>query len=209
MVRRRRPSWGLMKSNDDGSSEQANQAWQADARLAQAAGKGDAAAQRDLLARAMPFVMQAVRPLLAMPQHREDVVQASLLAILQSAMRFEGRSSLGTWVTRIAMRTALRHTHKERALVPCDVVEPTLVGSHEQRSLEELPRRVADYLSCLPADQGQALLLRYCLDYTVDEIAEATDASRNTVKYRLKEALSTFRRRVRRDLARGGKRHDL
>jgi RNA polymerase sigma factor (sigma-70 family) len=68
--------------------------------------------------------------------------------------------------------------------------------------------RLSDYLDQLPLQQRVAIVLRHGLDYTVDEIADATATSRNTVKYRLKEALSTIRRLVRRDLAMRGKRHD-
>lgn len=197
-----------MKGTDDPSSARDRDPWEADARLTHAAAKGDPAAQRELLRRALPVVRRTVWHLLGRSQDTEDAIQATLLAVLHSLGRFEGRSRLDTWVTRIAIRTTLRLAEKQRALVPVDMPEsePTLPTS--RGAFEELPRRVSEYLAYLPPVQRVAVVLRHGLDYTVDEIAEATEASRNTVKYRLKEALATIRRLVRRDLTTRGRRHD-
>jgi RNA polymerase sigma factor (sigma-70 family) len=60
----------------------------------------------------------------------------------------------------------------------------------------------------LPEPQRVAVVLRYGLDYSVNEIAQATETSPNTVKYRLKEALAKMRRLVHRDRALRGDRHE-
>jgi RNA polymerase sigma-70 factor (ECF subfamily) len=48
----------------------------------------------------------------------EDVVQETLLAVLQGVDRFEGRSSLKTWMFRILTNRAKTAAHKERRCRP-------------------------------------------------------------------------------------------
>jgi RNA polymerase sigma-70 factor (ECF subfamily) len=48
----------------------------------------------------------------------EDVVQETLLAVLQGVHRFEGRSSLKTWMFRILTNRAKTAAHKERRCRP-------------------------------------------------------------------------------------------
>ncbi len=196
-----------MKKPDEPSSAQ-REPWDAGAKLARAAARGDRDAQHELLRSALPVVRQTARQLFGRSQDTDEAIQATLLEVLRSATRFEGRSSLKTWVTRISIRTMLRLAEKQRALVPVDMLEPEPSSPPESGASEALPARLSDYLDQLPLQQRVALVLRHGFDYTVDEIADTTATSRNTVKYRLKEALSTIRRLVRRDLAMRGKRHD-
>jgi RNA polymerase sigma-70 factor (ECF subfamily) len=131
-----------------------------------------------------------------------------MLAVLRNAPRFRGHSSLATWVTRIATRVTLRIVKKQRALVPVENAESIPAVSPIENSADELPRPVLEYLDRLPDPQRVALVLRYGLDHSVDEIAEATKASRNTVKYRLKTGVATMQRLVRQDLTVRGRRND-
>jgi RNA polymerase sigma-70 factor (ECF subfamily) len=196
-----------MKKPDDPLSAQ-REPWDAGAKLAREAARGDRDAQHELLRCALPVVRQTARRLFGRSQDTEEAIQATLLEVLRSSGRFQGRSSLKTWVTRISIRTMLRLAEKQRVLVPVDMLEPEPIPPPERGASEALPVRLSDYLDQLPLQQRVAIVLRHGLDYTVDEIADATATSRNTVKYRLKEALSTIRRLVRRDLAMRGKRHD-
>ena len=189
-------------------SARQGQSWDADAKLTQAAARGDTNAQRELLQRALPVARRTARYLLGRSQGLDDAVQATLLAVLRSAPRFQGRSSLITWVARIATRTTLRLAQKQRALVPAGALDVIPAPDLAEGKSDEIPRRVWEYLEQLPQPQRVAIVLRYALDYSVDDIAEATESSPNTVKYRLKEALAKLRRLVRQDLAIRGARHD-
>ena len=177
------------------------QSWDADARLIHGAAQGDTSAQCELWRQALPVARRTARCLLGRSQDLDDAIQASLLAVLRSAPRFHGRSSLNTWVTRITTRTTLRLVQKQRGLVPLEAVEVVYTPESVTARGEELPRKVWEYLEQLPELQRQAIVLRHGLDYSVGDIAEATESSPNTVKYRLKEALAKMRRLVRRDLA--------
>lgn len=173
--------------------------WEADAKLVRATAAGSKSAQRELVERALPVARRTARYILRNSQDVDDAVQASLLALLEGAARFRGESSLGTWVTSITVRTALRQAQRQRtALAAAD----SPIDSERPKDESNLmARRTWQYLEQLPEPQRIAVVLRYGLDYRVDEIAEETESTRNTVKYRLKEALAKLRRLVRRDLA--------
>ena len=203
------PAPALTGTGSCGPASTARKAsWEADANLIQAAGSGNARAQRELLQRALPVARRAARCLLGRSQDVDDAVQATLLAVLDSAPRFQGRSSMSTWVTRIATRTTLRLAQKQRTLVPVEELNALATSDPEERRADEVPRRVWEYLTQLPQPQRVALVLRHSLEYSVDDIAKATETSPNTVKYRLKQALARIRRLVRQDLAVRGTHHE-
>ena len=68
---------------------------------------------------------------------------------------------------------------------------------------EGLPRAVAEYLADLPETRRTALVLRHALGYSIEEVAELTGVSPNTVKDRLLAAREQVRKHVRRDIATG------
>jgi RNA polymerase sigma-70 factor (ECF subfamily) len=190
------------------SSARHPEQWDNDAKLARAAARGDNDAQRKLCQCALPVARHTARHLMGRDQDVEDAIQATLLEVLRSVPRFRGQSSLATWVARIATRTTLRLAKKRSDLVPTEALESLPAPSRTDSRADELPRPVTEYLARLPDPQRVALVLRYGQDHTVDDIAEATGCSRNTVKYRLKKALATIQRLVRQDLAILGTRND-
>lgn len=174
----------------------------------QAAASGDTTAQRELLRRALPMARNTARRLLGRSQDEDDAVQATLLAVLLSARYFRGQCSLASWVIRIGTRITLRLVSKQRAFAPVESVDWAPAPSPTESRTDDLPRPVSEYLDRLPKPQRVAIVLRYGQDYAVDDIAEATGTSRNTVKYRLKTAVATIRRLVRQDRTVRGRRND-
>ena len=47
------------------------------------------------------------------PQDAEEVTQETFISACKNIQNFEGRSSLGTWLHRIATNTALMHLRKQ------------------------------------------------------------------------------------------------
>lgn len=177
-----------------------------DARLAHQAATDPTA--RDVIARRLgPRVQRICRSLLRSPHDSEDAAQLALLEIVRAAPGFRGESSLEAWADRIAVRTAIRVARERRlasvrtegGVEPDDLPEP--IASTE--AAEGLPRSVLAYLADLPEARRTVLVLRHAMGYSVQEIAEHTGVSVNTVKDRLLSAREQVRRMVRRELSVG------
>lgn len=175
------------------------------------AGQGEPQAQTWLLTRVLPRVRRIARTFLSSPADADDAAQIALLEILGSAATFRGEAGVEGWAGRIAVRATLRYIATERRgrklVTPeadADLEEPEAPAS--ARSSEALPRHVREYLGELPEAQSSVILLHHALDHSVDEIAELTCVSPDTVKSRLRLGLSALRKRIRQDLAIGRRR---
>jgi RNA polymerase sigma-70 factor (ECF subfamily) len=134
----------------------------------------------------------------------EDATQSILIEFLNSAAGVRGESLLG-WADRIAARTAMRHARQRRVRATqsephadLDTLGRTGVDSFPEH---EIPRPLVQYLAALPEARRVVLVLKHVMDYSIDEIAELTQTSPNTVKDRLLHAREQMRRLIRRDLS--------
>lgn len=161
---------------------------------------------RDAIARRLgPRVRRLASSLLRSAHDAEDAAQLALLEIVRSAPGFRGESTLESWADRIAVRTAIRiardrrlaSVRTEAAVEPDDLAAPDLPGG----AGEALPRSILAYLDELPEARRTVLVLRHAMGCSVQEIAETTGVSVNTVKDRLLAARDQVRKMVRRDLA--------
>lgn len=89
-----------------------------DARLVEALRRGDETAFAWLLDRYDAPLRRLARTYVATPAIADDVVQETWLAVITGIGRFEGRSSLKTWLYRILMNVARSRGVKERRVVP-------------------------------------------------------------------------------------------
>ena len=63
--------------------------------------------------------MVRVRAYVASREAAEDVVQDAWLGVIQGLDRFEGRSSLKTWMFRIVINRAMARGGREARNIPC------------------------------------------------------------------------------------------
>ena len=160
----------------------------------------------DTCARLRPRIARIAQALLRHTADAEDATQASLMEILRCADSFRGDGSFDGWADRIAVRTTLRLARQRRVRgLRVDEAEPdSLAAEPPDASFREgLPRAVAEYLADLPETRRTALVLRHALGYSIEEVAELTGVSPNTVKDRLLAAREQVRKHVRRDIATG------
>jgi RNA polymerase sigma-70 factor (ECF subfamily) len=73
-------------------------------------------------------MLRLARSFVSTPDSAAEVVQDTWLAVLQALDRFEGRSSLRTWVYRILVNTAKRRAARERRNVPMSSLGPADTG---------------------------------------------------------------------------------
>ena len=143
----------------------------------------------------MDRVQRLSRSLLQNNADASDASQASLLEILKSAGTFRGESSLERWADRIVVRTALRAAAKRRAdgAAIWGDVETAVMAASDPTVM------VREYLERLSEPARTVLVLRHGFEYSIEEIAELTGVSPNTVKDRLLRAREAIRRIIRRE----------
>jgi RNA polymerase sigma-70 factor (ECF subfamily) len=144
----------------------------------------------------------------------EDALQEALVRAWRGMDRFEGRSSLRSWLYRVATNVCLDEVERRpRRALPVDFgpsadphdspgaplvesvwVEPYADAAldYEQRETVELAFVAA--LQHLPPNQRAALILREVLGFSAREVAETLDttvASVNSALQRAREAVET------------------
>ncbi|RYZ07605.1 MAG: RNA polymerase sigma factor [Myxococcales bacterium] len=131
----------------------------------------------------------------------EDATQSIFLELFQSLPSFKGDNLL-PWADSIAVRTAVRHARSRRVRTARDAsVDPEeLVAEAQAPADHRVPRAIIEYLGELPETRRVALVLRHVMGYSVEEIAELTEVSPNTVKDRLHQARMQVRKTLRREL---------
>lgn len=157
-------------------------------------------------------------------QDAEDLVQETLLAAWRGLEAFEGRSSVTTWLYRIATNRCLNalraRSHRPRevqamadALEPTRRVDPIWLEPYPDVLLEGIPDRspgpAARYeakesielafivaLQGLPPRQRAVLVLRDVLGFRTAEVAEMLDTGEVSVKGALQRARVALRKRL-------------
>ncbi len=129
----------------------------------------------------------------------EDVVQQSFLAALDGAARFDGRSSLSTWLFGITTRRALdaarsrwrRHRWSRVAeAVGMGAAPSQPDDGYQQRSDAET------YLKALPPEQRVVFVMHDVEGYTFAEISGVTGVGISTLHGRLMAARKRLDRAV-------------
>jgi RNA polymerase sigma-70 factor (ECF subfamily) len=85
---------------------------------------GDEQAFEMLVARHYATMLSVARSYVTSRAVAEEVVQEAWLGVLQSLGRFEGRSSLKTWIVAILVHTAQKRAVRERRSVPFASLAP-------------------------------------------------------------------------------------
>lgn len=152
-----------------------------------------------------PGIYRLALKMLGNAQDAEDVLQETFLKALRALPGFEERSSLSTWLYRIAMNEALMILRKKRP--EAFSLEDQTTSQEDGESIEE-PRDIVDWC-CLPENEllsseardflnraveqlspalRAVFVLRDLQDLSVRETAEALGISETAVKTRLLRA---------------------
>jgi len=150
----------------------------------------------------------------------KDAVQETLVRAWRAADRFDGRSSLGTWLYRIATNVCLdalaerSRRHRPVELGPRGTADDPLEERPREQWLEPIPDALAvpehedpaqrlllresirlafvAALQHLPPKQRAALLLTEVLSWSAAEVAETLDTSVASINSALQRARSTL-----------------
>ena len=174
-----------------------------DAELARLCASRDADAVRHVLACNNQRLFRAAWSILKDRAEAEEAVQAAYVSAFSSMERFEGRSSLSTWLTRIVVNEALgrlRSERRRRSRLEAEGVpvldayrEKLMAGSETPPpdatvAREQLRRLLEHAIAGLPEIFRTVFVLREVEGLSVDDTAEALGIPSATVKTRLLRA---------------------
>jgi RNA polymerase sigma-70 factor (ECF subfamily) len=191
----------------------------ADAELLARLRAGDEAAFMELVDRYGPLMLRIALSHVPSRAVAEEVVQESWLGVLQGLDRFEGRSSLKTWILRIVANRARTRGERERRSVPFasfetedePAVDPDrfLPADHplypggwsvpprawpEDRLLaKETLDQVRTAIAKLPPRQQEVIVLRDVEGWDPEEVSAALEISDGNQRVLLHRARSKVR----------------
>ena len=188
-------------SRDPGVEDAAERSRQ-DLLLLRRAGDGDGAAFAELVERHGRSMYRLAYLLIGSSADAEDVLQETWAGAFKSLRRFEGRSTVRTWLTRIlTTQVALWRRKRRGGIVSLDDAPgaeadalPRPEASANRRSDWQADLDVA--LSRLTADHREVVVLREVEGLSYDEIAEALRVPRGTVESRLHRARGELRKHL-------------
>ena len=119
----------------------------------------------------------------------EDVLNETLMEVWRQAARFEGRSSVNTWVFSIAHHRAVSRLRKKRETAldeeQAAAIEDEGPTPDVRAESNDMSRLLAKLMEQLSFEHREILHLAYYQEFSVQEIADALDLPPNTVKTRM------------------------
>jgi RNA polymerase sigma-70 factor (ECF subfamily) len=193
-----------------------------DGALIEALRRGDERAFASLVERYQASLLRLAMMYVATKEQAEDVVAETWLGVLNGIDRFEGRSSLKTWIFRILVNRAKTKGVRERRSVPFSALEgdgdedqpsvdPARFGESgawaappgswegipEDRLLSAETRMVVDdAIAALPDLQRAVITLRDVQGFTAEEARDLLDLSEVNQRVLLHRARSKVRARL-------------
>jgi RNA polymerase sigma-70 factor (ECF subfamily) len=146
----------------------------------------------------------------------EDVLQETFLSAFKAIQYFDGRSSLGTWLYRIAYNTALMKLRSRREslsldddagdAVPLQIASPDhspddVIVEHETAQM------LGDAINTLPKTLREVFVLREMEEFSTLETAQKLSISEGAVKVRLHRARQALREQLGAYMSRDGAQH--
>lgn len=176
---------------------------------------GDRDAYRRLVERESAAVIRACHRILGDHAEAEDAAQEAFVTAYRSLATWRSEGPFGAWLTRIAIRIALRQAGRRRSVtwrdpsgrhleegapsaadraVDRDSVtaaawtDPAVLSMRSERATE-----IRDAVTALPEPYREVVALRFFGDASLDEIARQTGRPLGTVKTHLHRGLARLR----------------
>lgn len=176
--------------------------------LVQRAQRGESAAFIELMERNKRPLWSAAIAVLDNVEDAADALQEATIKAWRCIPRFEGRSSIGTWLMRILLRTCYDTLRKRSHETPFawggaspeagSLLDPlrdefrVIAGSRHPADRDEA-LDVRSAVGKLSVDDRLLLALFYVDDYPIQHIASILNVSEGAIRTRLSRARSRFK----------------
>jgi len=147
-----------------------------------------------------PRIHRAALVLTGSPWDADDLAQETFLVLSREGHRFQGRSSIYTWLYGILLNLERRERRRNglaraklKVLWGNEDEERTTPAAETPLEVAEWKRSLWRFVAQLPDGQRQALVLRFSEHLRYDEIAAILECPVGTVKSRIFNGLTTLR----------------
>lgn len=173
--------------------------------LAAAAARGNMEATSALLKQLAPGIIRSAHALMGTSHPDvDDVVQQSLIGLVQALPAFRGECSPAHYASRIVARTVVAAKHRAKlrgerrddAVELDEVVDLRQAAPGEALLAERRRATVRDLLAEIPEEQAETFAMRIGLGFSLPEVASATGVPLNTVRSRIRLAKQALKRRI-------------
>ena len=180
-----------------------------DRRIVDAVLSGDRDAFRHLVEREGPTIVAACARVLGDRSEAEDVAQEAFVIAYRSLGSWRGEGALGAWLSRIAVRLAIRRAGQRRQVTWLDplAADADEAGRERFRTASghdavdpahmvlrsERDARLRAAVAGLDEPYREVVAMRFFAERSLAEIAEATDRPLGTVKTHLHRGLARLR----------------
>ncbi|HMU38137.1 MAG TPA: RNA polymerase sigma factor [Pseudomonadota bacterium] len=167
---------------------------------------GDPRAFELLLERHQKPIFQFVFRSVGVKAVAEELTQETFLRVIKQKDHYEERARFTTWLYTLARNLCIDHSRRmqHRRAKSLDAVDEEghsllertadkALSVERQAVSEELQKKLRAAIETLPDDQREVFLLREEADLSFKEIAEIVGISENTVKSRMRYALTKLR----------------
>lgn len=151
---------------------------------------GDHAAFTELIRRNSPVAIHTIRCMVSNPADAEDIMQDTLLKAYRGVDCFNGHSKFSTWLTRIAINSALMHfrSRKNRIEVSLDweadegegqtfQVADSKVDPEESLMRDQAVSVIRNAVHALPISLRQYASRRYLEELSHEQVASSLGIS--------------------------------
>ncbi len=126
----------------------------------------------------------------------EDIAQEAFVSAIRTLDRFDRRRPFAPWLGRIVTNRAIDWTRSRAARREVDEDPPDCAAA-DPKGLGAYSEEVVRALAELSPEHRAVVVMRYVLEYTPGEIAEALELPRGTVNSRLRRGLDVLDARLR------------
>jgi RNA polymerase sigma-70 factor, ECF subfamily len=189
--------------------------WSDDRAIVDAVLAGDREAYRGLVERESAALVRACHRILGDHAEAEDAAQEAFVTAFRSLATWRGDGPLGAWLTRIAVRIALRQAGRRRtvtwrdphlasssdqtssaadraaerdAMAAAPLTDPAILALRAERATE-----IRTAVATLPEPYREVVALRFFGEASLEEIARETGRPLGTVKTHLHRGLARLR----------------
>ena len=166
-----------------------------EAELIQRLKAGDETTFREIVERFGPKIHRVAYAILRNREDADDIAQEVFVKVYFSIKTFEARSSLYTWLARIAVNECYGYLRKKRSRPICE--SDSADGTLSMR-MQMMPDRqptadrvliqrdfVNKLLALIPKDERMLLIRKEVEGFSVPELSQMTGLRENTIKVRL------------------------